>query len=106
MRKTGSPTVKLTQRHQAADPEREQRRERDENDMETFERHLASDRVVPGEISEPEKSENEKDGEDQNAIDQPLLRSKMHEDGGDESGLERRDEHRDRDVRLLRNRRL
>ena len=85
-----------------ADAEREQRREGDENDVETFERHLVSDRIVPGEIGEPEKSEDEKTGEDQNAIDQFFLRGKMHENGGDQSGLERRDEHRDGDVRLLR----
>ena len=85
-----------------ADAEREQRRESDENDVETFQRHLVNDRIVPGQISEPEKTEDENGGENQNAIDQLFLRRKMHENGGDESGLESRHEHRDRDVRLLR----
>src|SRR2546421_9696423 len=62
----------------------------------------ASDRIVPREISEPEKTENEKEGEDKDAIDHPLLGRKMHEDRGDETGLERRDHQRDGDVRLLR----
>src|SRR5437660_9812799 len=40
----------------SSDPEREQRRENDENNMETFKRHLMKDRViVPRQIDKPEK---------------------------------------------------
>ncbi len=63
---------------------------------------LASDRIVPGEIGEPEKPEDKKEGEDQDAIDHPLLGGEMHEDRRDKAGLECRHQHRDRDVGLLR----
>ncbi len=41
-------------------------------------------------------------GENQNPIDQLFLRRKVHENVGDESGLESRHEQRHRHVRLLR----
>ena len=41
-------------------------------------------------------------GEDQDPIDQLLLRRQVHENVGDQSRLERRHDHRHRHVRLLR----
>src|SRR5437763_4098776 len=62
----------------------------------------ASDWIVPGEVGEPEKAKDEKEGEDEDAIDHPFLGRKMHENGGDQTSLEGRDHQRDGNVRLLR----
>ena len=55
-------------------------------------------RVVPGEESEPEKSKNEKAGEDEDAINKALFCSEMHENRSDQSRFEGCDEQRDGDV--------
>src|SRR5205823_6554932 len=70
-----------------ANPEGEQRRENDEDDVKTFKRHLTNDRVVPRQKRKPKKSEHKKAGENQNAIDEPLFRGEMHENCGDQSSL-------------------
>src|ERR1700730_3556305 len=54
-----------------AGAKREQRREDDENYVKTSQGHLvANNRIIPGEINEPEKSEDKETGENENAIDQ------------------------------------
>src|SRR5438128_6782033 len=64
-----------------SDPERKQRRENNENNMEALKRHLMKDRVVvPRQKDKPEKSEHKKAGENQDAVDEALFRGKMHED--------------------------
>ncbi len=63
-----------------SDPERKQRRENNENNMEALKRHLMKDRVVvPRQKDKPEKSEHKKTGENQDAVDEGLFRGKMHE---------------------------
>src|SRR5690348_10731699 len=68
--------------------------------MEGFQGHLTRDWIVPGEISEPKKTENKKAGENQNPINQTFLRGEVHEDQRHQSGLERRHDDRDRDIEL------
>ena len=58
--------------------------------------------VVPGKVGEPEKSKDEKAGENKDAIDQALFRRQVHEDGGNEPGFEGGDEESDGDVCFLR----
>ena len=48
------------------------------------------------------RPKTKKAGENQDAIDQLFLGGEVHENGGDQAGLERRHEHGDRDVGLLR----
>src|SRR5947207_10795057 len=62
------------------DPEREQRRENNENNMEAFKRHLTNDRiVVPREKNKPEKSEHKETRENEDAVDEPFFCSQVHE---------------------------
>src|SRR5437899_12898995 len=67
--------------------------------MESFKRHLMSDRVVvPRQKCKPEESEHKKAGKNQDAVNQALFRGKMHENGGDGSRFQRRHQHGDADV--------
>src|SRR6266516_1917918 len=69
-----------------AGPEREQRRENNEHNMESFKRHLMNDWVVvPRQKYKPEKSQHKKAGKNQDAVNEPLFRGKMHENGSDGS---------------------
>src|SRR6266576_7051792 len=53
-----------------SNPEREQRRENNKNNMEAFKRHLMSDRIiVPREKNKPEKSEHKETRKNQDAVD-------------------------------------
>src|SRR5216684_949531 len=58
--------------------------------------------IVPGKIREPKKSEDEKAGENQDAVDQFLFGGEMHKDGSDEADFKGREEQGDDDVRFLR----
>src|SRR5437762_11593081 len=54
-----------------SDPEREHRRENNENNMEAFKGHLTKDRVVvPRKKNKPEKSEHKETGKNENAVDE------------------------------------
>src|SRR4029077_7355121 len=62
-------------------PDRKQRRENNENDMESLKGHLPKDRVVvPRQKCKPEEAEHKKAGENQDPIDEPFFRGQMHED--------------------------
>src|SRR5882757_6977814 len=63
---------------------------------------LANDRVVPREVDEPEKGEDKKSREDQDAVDQALFRRQVHEDGADQSDLNGGNKQGDGDVCLAR----
>src|SRR5436190_3007392 len=58
--------------------------------------------VVPSEVSEPKKSKNEKAGKNEHPINQALFRGQVHENGGDETGLEGGDEKRHSHIRFHR----
>src|SRR6266508_1341521 len=86
-----------------SDAEREQRRENNENNMEAFKRHLTEYRVVvPGQKYKPEKSQHKKAGKNQDAVNEPLFRGKMHENGCDGARFQRRHQHSNADVGFAR----
>src|SRR6266542_17002 len=86
-----------------ASPEREQRRENDEHNMESFKRHLMNDGVVvPRQKYKPEKSQHKKAGKNQDAVNQALFRGKMHENGRDGARFQRRHQHGNADVGFAR----
>src|SRR6266545_3947281 len=85
------------------DGDREQRRENNENNMEAFKRHLTEYRVVvPGQKYKPEKSQHKKAGKNQDAVNEPLFRGKMHENGCDGARFQRRHQHSNADVGFAR----
>ena len=61
---------------------------------------LTSDRIVPVQIGQPEKSEDEEGSENQNPIDQFSLGRKVHENARDQTGFECGYQHADRHVRF------
>src|ERR1700752_91408 len=93
--------MELTHRHQAPMPSAS----RVETVIKTIWKPLSviltNDRIVPREIGEEKKTEDEENRKDQDAIDHPLLGGEMHKDGSDQARLEGRYQHRDRDVGLL-----
>src|SRR6266568_8438520 len=71
-----------------SDPEREQCRENNENNMESFKRHLTNDRiVVPREKNKPEKSEHKETRKNEDAVDEPFFCGQVHENCRDQSRL-------------------
>src|SRR6266550_3975201 len=57
-----------------SDPERKQRRENDENNMEAFKRHLTNDGiVVPRQKNKPKKSEHKETGKNEDAVNEPFF---------------------------------
>src|SRR5919201_727515 len=56
--------------------------------------------VVPRQKREPEKPEHEKAGENQDAINEPFLCGKMHENQCNQADFESCDNNRDGDVQL------
>src|SRR5207244_8896144 len=84
-------------------PERKQRREKDEHNMESFKRHLPNDREgVPRQKYKPEKSQHKKAGNNQDAVNQALFRGKMHENGCDGARFQRRHQHGNADIGFAR----
>src|SRR5450432_2062664 len=102
IRKTGAPSMELTQRHQAPTPNASTVEKVMKTIWNPFRDILASDRIVPGEIGQPKESKDEEESKNQDAIDHPFLRGEMHEDCSDEARFEGGHDHRDCDVGLLR----
>jgi len=69
-------------------PECEQRRENDENNMESLKRHLTNDRVVvPRKKDKPEESEHKKTSKYKDAVNEPFFRGQVHENCRNQSRL-------------------
>src|ERR1700758_988861 len=57
--------------------------------------------IVKGEAGQDEKADDEENRQEQEAVNGPLFRQQVHEHGGHATRLDRRQDHRDDNVRLL-----
>jgi hypothetical protein len=78
--------------------EREESRENNEDNMETFKGHLTDDWIVPGKKSKPEKPEDEKTSKNEDPINQSFFSGKMHENGANQTGFDRGYQHGHADI--------
>src|SRR5436190_20645185 len=101
IRTTGAPWIESIQRHHAPAPNASSVEKVMKTKWKPLSDILADHGIVPGKVGKEKESEDEKRGENENAIDQLLFTRQVHENGGDEPSLKRRDEHRDSDVHLL-----